>query len=154
MGRDLPEGLREMAKDSEGIDRRELEETYDELVEEVKSTNLERRTLLSAFAGGGGLATLNALFAQKKYMGESLEAGLKAIDENSDSITGVQKQEAAPYDVDDEIYERFDAREVDFNYTSDVFEWIKKKGGTPINIFGDNRDKYMIENGVTCAGSK
>jgi reductive dehalogenase len=95
----LPEGLEEMGKYDGELEWREIQEGYDELLDEVRDTSMERRTLLKAFAGGGGLATLNALFAQKKFMGDDLESGFKAVAAASDTPFGVRKVDEPPYDV-------------------------------------------------------
>ncbi|HKL28778.1 MAG TPA: reductive dehalogenase [Natrialbaceae archaeon] len=148
---DLPEGLQEMSKYEDAIDRDELENTYDELFEEMKETSMERRTLLKAFAGGGGLATLNALFAQKKFMGDDLESGLKAIGTASDVPFGVQKVDDPPYKVDDEMYERFDATQMDFRQ-EDPFGANAGNLGPPDTSHADMN--YLIDNALACAGSQ
>ncbi|WP_254768072.1 reductive dehalogenase [Salinilacihabitans rarus] len=106
---DLPEGLQEMAKHEGEIDRREMEETYEDLFEDIVETEVDRRAVLGAFAGGGGLAVLNALFAQKLFFGDDFESGMKAVASASDAPLGVRKVDDPPYEVDDDVYERIDA---------------------------------------------
>jgi reductive dehalogenase len=144
--RDLPEGLEEMAKRDEPLDRRELDETYEELVDEVEDTELSRRTVLSAFAGGGGLAVLNALVAQKKFFGDDFESGLKAVRDASDGPTGVVEVESPTYAVDDDVYERHSGL-TDFDFYPDVFRWIDEVGGTPA------AEDALLEAGLETAGT-
>src|SRR6056297_2341572 len=103
---DLPEGLEELGKREEPIGRREMEATYEELFEEAKDPDMDRRTLLSMFAGGGGLALFNGLFAQKLVFGDDLETGVKAVAEATDDPIGVTKTETPTYEVDDDVFER------------------------------------------------
>jgi reductive dehalogenase len=144
--RDLPEGLEELAKRDEPLDRRELDETYAELVDEIQTTTVDRRTVLHAFAGGGGLAVLNALVAQKTVFGDDFETGLKAVAEASDGPMGVVETDSPTYAVDDEVYERHSGV-TDFDTYGDIYRWIDEVGGTP----GVESD--MLEQGLETAGT-
>lgn len=150
--KDLPEGLQEMAKDKGTLERDEVHETYEEIFEEVKEVDMERRTLLHAFAGGGGLAVMNALFAQKKYMGDDLESGLLAIADSSDEPFGVTRVDEPPYEVDDETYERYGGPKQQPDTERlfpEIAKWSKAEGGRA--IFGS--DEYLFDQGVESAGN-
>lgn len=148
---ELPEGLQEMSKYEDAVDQNELESVYDELFQEIRETSTDRRTLLKAFAGGGGLATLNALFAQKKFMGDDLESGLKAIASASDHPFGVRKVDEPPYEVDDAVYERFDGSKMDFRQ-DDPFGANSGNLGPPDTSKADVNT--LIDNAWACAGSQ
>ena len=133
-----------MAKNKDGLDRRETEKVYEELFDEIKQTDMERRTVLRAFAGGGGLAVLNTLFAQKKFMGDNFASAMKAVEENSDEIMGVQRVDEAPYEVDESVHERHDGRNNDFTYYGDIHKWIAATGG---KSRGPEYEETMIDEG-------
>ncbi len=138
---DLPEGLEELGKREEPIGRREMEATYEELFEEAKDPDMDRRTLLSMFAGGGGLALFNGLFAQKLVFGDDLETGVKAVAEATDDPIGVTKTETPTYEVDDDVFERHSGLN-DFAFYGDIYKWIHEAGGTPAS------EKDLLERGL------
>ena len=142
----LPEGLKEMSKQEEPLDPKEVEETYNEIYEEITAMDMDRRSFLSVFAGGGGLAVLNGLFAQKKYMGDDVQSGLKEIVDKSDGPIGVVKVSGPTYEVDDDRFHRHSGA-TDFDFYGEIARWIHEEGGTIPT------ESELLEAGLHTAGS-
>ncbi|AUX10728.1 reductive dehalogenase [Halalkaliarchaeum desulfuricum] len=124
----LPEGLAEMAQSEETVDREDVAAVYDELLAELADAEIDRRTLLSVFAGGGGLAVLTSLFAQRTFVGDDAQSGLEAVLEASDGPPGVRYVDDPTYEVDDDVYER-PPNETDFRFRGAIARWIDESDG-------------------------
>lgn len=125
-----PPGLEAMADREEPFDRTDVDAVYAGLLDDLKEMTVDRRTLLGIFAGGGGLAVLGGLFAQRTAFGDDVDEALAAVLDASDGPPGIRYVEEPTYEVDDESYER-PPNETDFQYSGAIVQWIDEVGGSP-----------------------